>query len=159
MMKKLLVAVAACGLMAMATAADKHFQVGFWFNAPAEIASSTIDGGVSLGIPVSAGYRVRGAELSLIGSASEQMNGFQYAWLGFNSAKTLTGCQLAFVNFVNDDMTQNGFQVGFYNQSAAGGWQFGFINNNRNNAKFQLGLVNINTNGWLPVMVFVNFAK
>ena len=53
----------------------------------------------------------------------------------------------------------NGAQVGLVNQSAKGGVQFGLINNCNDNAQFQCGLININKNGWLPFMIFVNFGS
>ena len=67
------------------------------------------------------------------------------------------GCQLAAVNFANE--VDKAVQVGAYNQSAKDGIQVGFVNNCKNNAKVQVGLVNINKNGLFPVMIFVNFSK
>lgn len=154
--------IAMFALMALcsvcAVAEEDGVKVGFWFDAPAGISKETVKG-VSFGIPVCSMNRIRGAELSLIGSATNYVRGFQYAWIGFNRAKTLRGCQLAFVNLIEEREDKGGVQVGFYNQCARRGIQIGFINNNRNNAKFQFGLVNINENGWLPVMIFVNFGK
>lgn len=158
--KILLAVLAAIGICGMVSAASQvTLQVGFWFDVPQSISQSTVNGGASFGLPVSAGWRVKGAELSLLASASQEIDGFQYALLGYNSTRTLYGCQLSFLNFVKDGIPATGVQIGLYNQSRSGGWQFGLVNNCWNNARFQLGLVNINTNGWLPVMILVNFAR
>ena len=46
-----------------------------------------------------------------------------------------------------------------YNEAKENGVQIGLINRAENNATFQLGLICINQNGFLPFMVFVNFGK
>ena len=66
---------------------------------------------------------------------------------------------LAFVNMHKGQHGDFALQWGFYNQSAENGVQIGVLNNGQNNATFQLGLININKNGLLPVMIFVNFGK
>jgi hypothetical protein len=102
---------------------------------------------------------LEGASLALCGNKGKEVSGLQFALFGFNYAKSLYGAQLAFVNIQKGQHDDAALQIGAYNQAAKNGIQIGFINNGQNNATFQLGLININKNGLLPVMIFVNFGK
>ena len=135
-------------------AADDEFGFGVWFNS----SRSNIDG-VGLGVPVIGNRKTEGASLALCGNKVHNMEGFQLALLGFNYADRLEGVQLSFINMLNRQCGDFALQLGFYNQSAENGIQIGFLNNAKDNASFQLGLININKNGLLPVMIFVNFDK
>ena len=132
-------------------------MAGFWFNNPSKVKRSDVD--VAIGLPVFDGRELDGAALALCGSKFKKADGFQGTLIGFNSADTLEGIQLSFVNFINRSVSDWAVQLGFFNHSAKNGVQIGFINNCQNNAPFQFGLVNINKKGLLPFMIFVNFGK
>lgn len=153
-MKKIILA----GLLAVAclfnAAADEEFGFGVWFDS----SENNIEG-LGLGLPVIGNKTTDGVSLAICGNKVQKMNGFQFAWLGFNYADSLEGVQLAFINMLRKQHGEFALQWGFYNQSAENGIQIGFLNNAQNNATFQLGLININKNGLLPVMIFVNFGK
>ncbi|MPM70616.1 hypothetical protein SDC9_117571 [bioreactor metagenome] len=158
-LKVLSVLVVALSLVFTAVAAEKKgVQVGFWFNVPEDIGGDTIKG-VRFGLPIAAGWGVRGAELSLLASASRYVDGFQTTLLGFTSARTLHGCQLSLVNVVRENVRGRGAQIGLYNHSVAKGVQIGLINYCGDNAEVQVGLINVNLHGWMPVMLFVNLAR
>ena len=97
-----------------------------------------------------------GSNIVLKGIDLHITSGEIFALLGVNNAEKLSGGALALVNLTQQ---LNGAQVGLVNQSAKGGVQFGLINNCDDNAQFQCGLININKNGWLPFMIFVNFGS
>ncbi len=138
--------------------ADEECAAGVWFDLPGNISRMDIDG-IGFGLPVIANDETDGASLALCGNHVQKMTGFQFAFLGFNFARSLEGVQLAFVNMFRKQHGDFGMQWGFYNQAGENGIQIGFLNNGQNNASFQLGLININKNGLLPVMIFVNFGR
>lgn len=157
--KALLVFAMVFGMTLGAMAAEQggvHF--GFWYGAPRSVRTSDLKG-VGIGLPIYAGQKVDGAALSIIGNSNETAKGFQGAWLAYNTADYLIGCQLAIVNFVKDATLGTAFQIGFYNQCEKRGIQIGLVNNGRDNAIFQFGLININRHGAIPFMVFFNFGK
>jgi hypothetical protein len=131
-------------------------DIGFFEGVPAKITNKSVKG-VRFGIPcaVSNGT-VKGAELSLCYSASRNVDGFKFAMFGVTEAKELDGASLAFVNLCDD--LDDGVQIGLYNRSGKGGVQVGFVNQCDNNAEIQIGIVNINRNGWLPVSFLLNFG-
>ena len=139
-----------------AVAADEaKADIGVWTNVPAGIENKSITG-VRFGLPCSiSNGTVKGAELSIFFSGTR--NAFKFAWIGATWAETLKGGALACVNIAEERLA--GIQVGAVNLSGKGGFQLGFFNNCDDDAKFQLGLININKNGWLPFMVFVNFGS
>ena len=158
-MKKLLLFLSAVCFFASALRAEEAFAAGFWFDVPVGTASASV-GGVGLGIPVISNRNTSGLSLALCGNHTRnRMEGFQFALIGFNYAGSLEGVQLAFVNIQDGQHGKFTFQWGFYNQAAKNGIQVGFLNNGQNNATFQLGLLNINKNGLLPFMIFVNFGR
>ena len=148
-----MVAILAVAAMAVTVKADDSFGFGVWFNS----SVSNIEG-LALGVPVIGNNSTEGASLAICGNHTGKMEGLQFAFIGFNYARALEGVQLAFVNLHDGQSGDLALQWGFFNQSGKGGIQIGFLNNGKNNALFQLGLININKNGWLPVMIFVNFA-
>ncbi len=137
---------------------ESSVLAGFWFNTPKKVKSSQVEG-VAVGLPVFDGNDLEGAGLSLIGSRFREVEGFQGSLLGFTKAGKLSGLQLSFANLVDGNALDEGVQIGVYNQSRRGGIQIGLVNNCRNNALVQVGLVNINKNGLFPVMIFVNFDR
>ena len=52
-----------------------------------------------------------------------------------------------------------GVRFGLPCSISKGVFQLGFFNNCYDDAMFQVGLIKINKNGWLPFMVFVNFGS
>ena len=141
-----------------AVAADEaKADIGVWANVPAGIENKSITG-VRFGLPCSiSNGTVKGAELSIFFSGTRNAEAFKFAWIGATWAETLKGGALACVNIAEERLA--GIQVGAVNLSGKGGFQLGFFNNCDDDAKFQLGLNNINKNGWLPFMVFVNFGS
>ena len=137
---------------------DNSVMAGFWFNSPKSVKSSNVEG-VAFGLPVYDGNDVEGAALSIFGSRLDETEGLQGTLLGFTKTKRLSGLQISFANFVDSSAEDTGVQLGFFNQSRRGGFQVGFINQCKDNATIQIGLVNINKNGFFPVMIFVNFDK
>ncbi|OQA82161.1 MAG: hypothetical protein BWY31_03355 [Lentisphaerae bacterium ADurb.Bin242] len=147
------------GMALGATAVEQggiHF--GFWYRAPGSVVDSDLKG-VGIGLPIYAGKKVDGAALSIIANSNETVNGFQGSWLAYNIADTMAGCQLAFVNLIQKIAEGPTFQIGFYNQCETRGIQIGLVNNGRDNAIFQWGLVNINRHGAMPFMILFNFGK
>ena len=138
--------------------ADDGAGFGVWFNVPKNISAKNIDG-IGLGLPVIANNTTEGASLALCGNNVQKMDGFQFALFGFNYARSLEGAQLAFINMCRAQHGEFALQWGFFNQSGENGIQIGVLNHGKNNATFQLGLININKNGLLPVMIFVNFGR
>ncbi len=153
-MKKIIVTLlVAISCFAGAVAGD-GFGFGVWFDS----SENNIEG-IGLGLPVIGNNSTEGASLALCGNNVQKMTGFQFAWIGFNYARSMEGVQLALVNMHRGQHGDFAMQWGFYNQSGENGIQIGCLNNGLNNATFQLGLININKNGLLPVMIFVNFGK
>ncbi len=144
-------------LVLTAGLAKAEVAVGYWFDCPQEMTAANVDG-VRFGLPVSAGNgTVDGAELSLLLSATRNVDGLQFSLWGANIGDFVDGAQIGFLNLVSTDL--QGAQWGFFNHSPKRGWQVGLVNCCTDNAQFQLGLVNYNANGWLPVMILVNFGR
>ena len=157
-MKKALVMLLVAVCAVFTAVADDGFGFGVWFDQPSGISSKSIDG-IALGLPVVANAKTEGASLALCGNNTQKMEGLQFTLFGFNYANSIEGVQLSFVNMYRKQHGEFAMQWGFYNQSGENGIQLGMINHGKNNATFQLGLVNINKNGLLPIMIFVNFGK
>lgn len=126
-----------------AVAADEaKADIGVWTNVPAGIENKSITG-VRFGLPCSiSNGTVKGAELSIFFSGTRNAEAFKFAWIGATWAETLKGGALACVNIAEERLA--GIQVGAVNLSGKGGFQLGFFNNCDDDAKFQLGLININ---------------
>ncbi len=130
-------------------------DVGYWFGCPAAITKADVKG-VRFGLPVSAGKgSVTGLEWSLLMAGTDHVEGMQWTVIGPNFASSAEGLQFGFFNSVIREM--NGAQVGFYNFSPKGGWQFGLINFSEGKADWQFGFVNYNAEARFPVTLFVNF--
>lgn len=117
-------------------------------------ASTASAGGLPLA--VSSG-KVDGAELSILYSGTREVTGIKYSLLGVNNGEKLEGVSVGLFN--NSGATVDSIQLGLVNNSGKGGIQLGLVNNNDDDALFQLGLVNFNKNGWLPVMLFFNIGS
>jgi hypothetical protein len=157
-MKKFFAVMVLGALVAVNAFADENAAIGFWFDAPKGISSTNVDG-IGLGVPVIANKNLRGASLALCGNDSATVSGVQAVLFGYNSAKSMYGLQWGIVNMIEKQHDDFALQLGFFNHSKEQGVQLGFINCGENNATFQLGLVNINKNGFFPIMIFVNFSK
>ena len=153
-MKKFLLAYLLVGVCCLNVFSDDGFALGVWFDS----SKQNIEG-IGFGLPVIKNQTTEGASLALCGNEVQKMDGFQLALLGFNYSRSFEGVQIALINMLRKQHGEFAMQWGFYNQSAENGIQIGVLNNARNNASFQLGFININKNGWLPVMLFVNFGK
>ena len=157
-MKKTIVTLLAAVCTVFAAVAGDGFGFGVWFDQPAGLSGKDIEG-IALGLPVVANDETEGASLALCGNNTQKMEGLQFTLFGFNYANSIEGVQLSFINMYRKQHGEFAMQWGFYNQSGENGIQLGMINHGKNNATFQLGLVNINKNGLLPIMIFVNFGK
>lgn len=157
-MKKLLMITLLSLCATVAVHADEAAAVGFWFNAPSGIGSTSVDG-LGIGLPILANHNLRGASLALCGNDSAKTSGAQLVLFGYNRAQSLFGLQFGMINFLEKQHDDFALQLGLYNQSSENGVQLGFINNGRNNATLQLGLININKGGLLPVMIFINLGS
>jgi hypothetical protein len=131
------------------------FQPGYWFNYPEDTTNSTVDG-VKLGLPICSGYgSVEGMELSFFCSATDEVSGLQWSLLGVNICKKLHGTQLGLFNATSNKA--EGSQIGAMNIAEhIAGTQLGLINYAKHG--LQLGLININEDGWLPVCILFNFS-
>lgn len=132
------------------------FIAGFWFGAPASIETANVRG-LKWGLPISSGQgKVIGFEWSFFCGATDTVEGFQWAMIGANVSKDVSGMQMALVNVVEKKI--DGVQFGIVNKCVNKGVQIGIVNA-ADNADFQIGLVNLNKNGWMPFMVFINHSK
>ncbi len=157
--KALLVLAMVFGMTLGAMAVEQggiHF--GFWYGAPHSVRNSELHG-VGIGIPIYAGKKVDGGAFSILANSNVDVNGVQGAWFAYNQADTLTGAQASIVNLILKKAENFALQLGVYNQCEKRGVQIGLVNNGRDNAIFQLGLVNINQNGAMPFMILFNFGK
>lgn len=158
-MKKitLIVVFAVCAVLSMQLQAGDilPFQAGYWFNYPAETDNSQVDG-LKLGLPICSGYgSVEGMELSIICSATQNISGLQWSFIGANTCRELNGTQLGLLNVVSGK-TEGG-QIGIINIAKhVAGIQLGLINSAKHG--LQLGMININEDGWLPVCILFNFS-
>jgi hypothetical protein len=94
-------------------------------------------------------------ELSLIYSASPEVEGMQWAFMGINNSKMTGILQLA--PWFNNGGTPC-VQLGFLNIAKKSVFTMGFISI-ADSSKVQLGLLNFNKNGFLPVFPFINLDK
>ena len=155
-MKKMVCAALLAALGAVSATAAESFQVSYWFGVPDSTVDSTVEG-LKLGLPISSGNGlVDGAEIGITGSTTANIDGFQWCLVGPSWAKTVDGMQFSWANFAEKSMS--GVQLAFFNFSNQGGIQIGLFNNSNDNAEYQFGLLNFNTNGWFPFMPFFNMA-
>mgnify|MGYP000904610206 CR=1 FL=1 len=129
----------------------KILSWGIWFDVPRSVNRTNVDG-VKIGLPISSGrVRVHGLELSLFCSATDRVNGMQFAPV--NLCKRMGGFQMAFVNVAGP--RSSAFQLGLVNTTGKGA-QVGLVNV-ADGAGFQFGLLNFNAEGFLPFFPIVNF--
>lgn len=180
-MKKLLTLVALVATLGVCAAAESPIKLSLYDNIAwpkpnhTNIVLGLVDNntptveGVSLAIGSSRVNDLTGVSWAWIYARSNKLAGVQFALYDVTNKATgvtfglvnhnkgaLTGAELGFVNLANN---MKGLQWGFYNQAERfTGLQLGFVNYiNRIDKGLQIGLVNIiESNGWLPIMVFVN---
>ncbi len=135
-------------------ASRQHWKIlswGIWFDVPRSVNRTNVDG-LKLGLPISSGrVRVHGLELSAFCSATDQVNGMQLAPV--NLCKQMGGFQMALVNVAGT--RSFAFQLGLVNTTGSGS-QIGLVNVS-DRAGFQFGLLNFNSDGFLPFFPIINF--
>ena len=159
-MKKMLIGMFALCLGLSAMAADYNaMDLGFWFGFPGSMKTANVRGWrLGLVVTDSDGY-VSGAETSILCAGTAKINGLQAA-LGWCQTDDLAGLQAAIgVNLCNGEAkgTQISCVILIISQIKAVGKSVWV--NCGNNAKFQLGLININKGGLWSVFPFINFGK
>ncbi|MDD2403270.1 MAG: hypothetical protein PHV75_01380 [Victivallaceae bacterium] len=123
---------------------------GIWFGFPRSVRNNVE--GVKLGLPISSGRSVvHGVELAIFYAATDEIFGLQLAPV--NVTKRINGLQMSLVNVAEERSSV--FQLGITNVGVAG-IQFGLVNV-AENSDFQFGLLNFNSEGWLPFFPFFNF--
>lgn len=110
--------------------------------------------GLKLGIPVSGGDgAVCGWELGILSAMSRNVSGLQTSVL-FNRSSWVDGVQMSLlVNQVKNDYSST-TQLSFIN--LGGSFQAGVIN--LSDDAFQVGGMNFNQNGFLPIFPIINFS-
>ncbi len=115
------------------------FQLGFAFNYPSSQDIVPVYG-FRIGAPFCGGIApVYGVEGALLGAGGDDVSGVQFGLCAAMSKK-VTGLQCA---FYNQSEEVNGVQLGVVNVSEKKG--------------FQIGLINIIKDGWLPWSILINF--
>ena len=141
-MKKLMVAVAA---VAMTAVANADVTWSWWMDK--QDAKTDLSFGLA-----SKCAEVETFELSLLYNGSPVQNGVQFAFLGINDSDKAQVLQLApWFNRGDDSCVQ----LGFINSAKHNVFNLGFVNI-ADSSKVQLGLLNFNKNGFLPVFPFIN---
>lgn len=125
---------------ATAEVADTYeiFQLCFWDALP-DSSLRVPTYGFKLGVLGSSGAPVCGAEAAVIHAGSDQVEGFKGSLVYTTGG--VTGLALAPVN-VNDWI--DGVQIGAVNVAG--------------DCMFQVGILNFNENGFLPVFPLINFS-
>ena len=110
--------------------------------------------GLTLGL-LNIGVGYTGVQLGGLNWNSGAVTGFS---LGFvNAAQTdFKGCGLGFANFCKGNL--RGCQLGIFNMVSgrSDGLQLGVFNASEDHSGIQIGLLNINGNGALPIMPIIN---
>jgi len=144
-MKKLMIAFTA---IALSVAASADVTWSWWMDNKLAAAD------VSLGIAAKC-LKISSFELSLVYSASSVSDGAQLSFLGINDSSSSCALQLApWFNRGGDPCVQ----LGFANVAESCVFSMGLINMS-DNSKVQLGFLNFNKKGFLPVFPFINLSK
>ena len=110
----------------------------FWYNTPPS-SNYTETYGVKGGAPFGVGAPVYGLEASVLGSLTDYVDGIQTSLI-MTKGKEVNGLQFSLVNMVERLV---GLQLGIVNLA--------------DDATFQLGILNYNENGILPLLPVLNF--
>ena len=112
--------------------------------------------GIDISALLSANNYTKGLQFSVIGTQARDLDGLQVSIVNFVKEK-LYGLQFGGVNHVKEKLY--GLQVGGVNYvKKAIGLQFGLFNYTEDSQGIlQVGVLNINKNGWLPYSLILNF--
>lgn len=161
-----------------------NLKLSLWDDIAVAVPAPNLDdvSGLDLGIG-SATENISGVQFDFIyGNVNNHFSGVQFAWLvglagdfagvqaaAYSRTDGFTGAQLGLINqvnrtgvgaqwgFVNIADSVTGAQLAFVNIAQyANGLQLGLVNYAKTIDGLQIGLVNMASNGWFPVMVFVN---
>jgi len=112
--------------------------------------------GIDISALFSANNYTKGLQFSVIGTQARDLDGLQVSIVNFVKEK-LYGLQFGGVNHVKEKLY--GLQVGGVNYvKKAIGLQFGLFNYTEDSQGIlQVGVLNINKNGWLPYSLILNF--
>lgn len=137
---------------AMWCGAEDVIQIGVWSGFPGYTNCGV--SGLRLGIPVAGGDgAVCGWELGILSAMSRDVSGLQTS-VFFNRSSWVDGVQMSLlVNQVKNDYSST-TQFSFIN--VGGSFQAGAIN--LSDAAFQIGVMNFNHNGFLPIFPIINFS-
>ena len=113
-------------------------MVTFWYDTPTS-SNTNYTYGVKGGAPFGVGAPVYGLEASVLGSLSDFVDGVQTS-LVVTKGKEVNGLQFSIVNMVE---RLCGLQLGVLNIA--------------DDATVQIGILNFNENGILPVLPVINF--
>ena len=129
---------------------------GLRVGLPITYKDSAIVYGIDVSALFSANSYTKGLQLSVIGTQALDLDGLQVSIVNFVNEK-LYGMQFGVVNHVKEKLY--GLQVGGMNYvKKVSGLQFGLFNYTEDSQGiFQIGVLNINKNGWLPYSVILNF--
>ncbi len=113
--------------------------------------------GVDAALFLSTTENVNGVQMSLV-NITKDSNALALAVFGNSSAINFSGCQMSMANSITD--SDGVFQLGCLNSSEKSKkvFQLGLINFTENSKCFQMGLLNMNDKGFLPVFPFFNFV-
>ena len=160
------------------------FQIALVPGVPGVTRNSAVYG-LKLGLPVSGGNGcVGGIEMSLVGSTTSRVYGVQMSPF-VNTAGTMSGLQMCVItnatDYVNgwqmslinssdissgvqlglvnvDSKAMSGVQTGVFNfAERANGLQLGIVNISSEKG-FQLGLINVINDGWIPFFPLINMS-
>ncbi|MCP4177768.1 MAG: hypothetical protein GY756_08380 [bacterium] len=125
-------------------------DVGYW---PSNVNVHGLN--IGLATWISPEYQIVGADIAWFVSGSNNVHGLQLSPL--NQSQNSSGMQMGFANFEKEF---NGFQLGIFNSvEESNGVQLGLINmSERHSSAFQIGLINIMDNGFLPWCPIINFS-
>lgn len=148
---KAIVIVLLLGSMSLIRAEDV-IQVAVWDGVP-NYTNYDVSG-LKIGFPISGGDgSVYGWELGLFAAMSRDVTGLQTSIL-FNSSSWVDGGQISLlVNKIKNDYSSTA-QFAFIN--LAGAFQVGVVN--ASDDAFQIGLLNFNQKGFLPIFPIMNFS-
>lgn len=128
-------------------------QIGMLKSSPTTQDTAPVYG-VRFGLPICGGKaQVSGVDFALIGSQSDKVIGFQYATCFNVSNDEVDGVRLSVVNAGGKTI---GAEIGVVNLTKNAYCQFGAFNWAKKG--FQLGIINVMEDGFLPVMILINFS-
>lgn len=96
-----------------------------------------------------------GFRCGLVNTSTERVRGFQLSVFNYNDADSNSLDIAALMNYTSNYI--KGIQISpIANYAAKSGWQIGLYNQSKTNA-FQIGLINIIEEGYIPFFPVINF--